>query len=390
VYFSLFRGLLVSYPVSWAIFFSIIVLLVLIWAAFAGFRKKLLTFRGVLLGILAFFVSVIAAAGLAYGAWMLIVKLHAEYRAMYFGRVYNASLYLFAFMALAVTIAASIHVLFRKKTAVSGLIFGALVLWWILVLLSSIMLPGFSYLFTWPLLFSLFAFVWVVYRNYADWDSWPSSIVLSAGIIPGVIIFAPTVNVIFSFTTTSLIAIPVFMVALLIGLLIPQIYYITKKRKWLLSVTMLVIAAGFLAAGSLTSGFDEKYPRPNAAAYILDADTGNAAWFSPGEEPDEWTSQFFSAEPEHKMIGELFPLKQRDRRMVITGEAPAVRLDAPVVEVQSDRTGGGSRVLGLKLTSHRGAPVIALDVKPRALVRAVEIDGRRIENLEESNRGPMT
>ena len=90
VYFSLFRGLLVNYPATWAIPISIIAGLVLIWAAFTGFRKKLLTIRGVLFGILAFFMSFIAAAGLAYGAWTLIVKLHAEYRAMYFGRVYNA------------------------------------------------------------------------------------------------------------------------------------------------------------------------------------------------------------------------------------------------------------------------------------------------------------
>ncbi len=254
-------------------------------------------------------------------------------------------------------------------------------------MLSSIMLPGFSYLFTWPLFFSLFAFVWVAYRNEAEWDSWPGSIILSAGVIPGVIIFAPTVNLMFHFAPTALLAVPVFIVALLIGLLIPQIDLITKKRKWLLTGTMLVIAAGFLAAGSLTSGFDEEHPRPNAVAYILNADTGNAVWFSPGEEPDGWTSQFFPAEIEHKKVGELFPLNRRDRRRVITGEAPAVRLDAPVVEVQSDRTGGGSRVLELRLTSRRGAPVITLDVKPRAMVRAVEIDGRRIENLEESKSG---
>ncbi|MCK4803013.1 MAG: hypothetical protein KAT88_00575 [Spirochaetes bacterium] len=169
----------------------------------------------------------------------------------------------------------------------------------------------------------------------------------------------------FHFAPTSLIAIPIFIAAFLLGLLIPQVDLMTKTRKWLLSGAMLAAAAGFLAAGSLTSGFDKEHPRPNAVAYILNADTGNAAWFSPGNKPDTWTSPFLSAEPEMGKLGELFPLARKDRRQIIRSNAPAVRLDAPKVEVLNDRTGGGTRTLRLRLSSVRFAPVITIDVKPR-------------------------
>ena len=58
----------------------------------------------------AFLLSVVASSGLATGIWMGATQLHGEYQAMltFRGMVYNAHFYLFAFVALAVAIAAAI------------------------------------------------------------------------------------------------------------------------------------------------------------------------------------------------------------------------------------------------------------------------------------------
>jgi len=117
-------------------------------------------------------------------------------------------------------------------------------------------------------------------------------------------------------------------------------------------------------------------------AYLLNADTGHALWFSPGEEHDLWTAQFLPGEPQIETVGDLFPLLRWDGRKVLTSPAPIVRLESPLVEVSSNRTVGDTHVLGLRLASRRGAPVITMDVKPQAAVRAAEIDGSRIENSE--------
>ncbi len=132
----------------------------------------------------------------------------------------------------------------------------------------------------------------------------------------------------------------------------------------------------------MTAGFDADHPHPNAVAYILDADSGEATWFSGGTEQDNWTKQFFSTEPERGTVGELFPIAQRSGFPIMRGEAPGIVLEAPKVDVLDDQTAGSIRTLQLSLSSPRGAPVFMLDVEPYEAVRAVIFEGKRIESIE--------
>ena len=97
-----------------------------------------------------FFLSVILTSGLTFGIWTAVYGLHDPYHAMFFGRLYNTHLYFFGFMALAISIGAALFVLFRRKAKTTDLTLGVLVWWWILALVTGIVSPGFSYLFTWP------------------------------------------------------------------------------------------------------------------------------------------------------------------------------------------------------------------------------------------------
>jgi hypothetical protein len=385
VYFTLLPGLLVSYSTTWAIPLAVLVGLLLFGVAVVGTRREQLTIGGLLIGLLACLLSAIAAAGLATGMWMGIVQLHGAYQSMItFGRTYNASLYLFAFIALSVAIAAALHVLFRRKVRATDLAFGAQLWLWLLALVTSILLPGLSYLFTWAVLFSSLALGWVVWKESPDANSWWREMVLLAGAVPGLILFAPAVYVMFHFA--PYIGIVVFFVTLLLGLLVPQIELMARMqirpRRWWLPGAALLVCVGFLVAGSLTAGFDAEHPRPNGMAYILNADTGQATWFSPGTQPDEWTTQFYSAEPEQGTLGKVFPVARSSGFPVRRGVAPAVALEAPQVEVLDDQTADGVRTLQLRLTSPRQAPMIFLDVEPRAAVRAATVDGQRMDTPE--------
>ena len=97
-------------------------------------------------------------------------------------------------------IAAGIHVLFRRKAVANDLAFGALLLWWILAVVFSVLAPGFSYLLTWPLLFSTLALGWVLWGKYPELSSWRREMVLVAGAVPGLIILAPALKVMFEFS----------------------------------------------------------------------------------------------------------------------------------------------------------------------------------------------
>jgi hypothetical protein len=383
VYFTLFRGLLVSYPAGWAVPLAVLSGLLLAGVAVFGVRKKQLTIRGALKGMGAFLLSLLVSSGLSTAIWMAASQLHSEYQAMltFRGMVYNAPFYLFAFAALAVAIAAAILVFFRCKTAATDLHFGALLFFWLMALATSIMLPGFSYLLTWPLLFSALAMAWVLWKTSAGSKVSQPGVVLTVGALPGVILFIPAIYVMFHFALAPMIGILAFMLALLLGLLIPQIDLLTRSHRWRLFGAALAICVAFLVVGSLTANFSPNAPRPNAVAYFLDADTGTAAWFSGGYQQDDWTRQFFSAEPQHSTVGDLFPLAGHSGFPIMQGSAPAISLAAPEVEVLADETLGAVRTIRLHLHSPRGAPVIMLDVEPYAAVQAVNIAGKRIESI---------
>ena len=383
VYFSIFPGVLISYSASWAIPFAGIAGSLLVGVALLGRKNRKLTSKGTFKGAGGFLLSLFVTSGLATGIWFGVAQLHNEYTAMltFRGMVYNAQFYLFAFIALAAAIAAIVLIWQRRKTSVFDLLFGAQWVWWLLAIATSILTPGFSYLFTWPLFFSTLALGWVLWNTTFD-DNGLQEIVLTVGALPGVILIAPSIYVMFHFALAPMIGILAFIAALLLGLLIPTIDLLTRKHSWRLSVVAFGLCMILLIGGSLTAGFDADHPRPNAVAYLMDADSGKAVWFSGGYLQDEWTDQFFSTEPEHGAVGDLFPIEKSSGFPIMWGEAPGMALEAPQIEILNDQTSGNVRTLLLNLRSPRGAEVILFDVAPYEAVRAVSIAGKRIEPRE--------
>jgi hypothetical protein len=312
---------------------------------------------------------------------MGVGQLHGEYQAMltFRGMVYNAPLYLFAFVALAVAIAAALLVLFRRKTTVLDQLFGALLFWWILAIATAVAFPGFSYLFTWPLLFCALAMGWMLWRAGSDGHA---EIVWTLGALPGILLLIPGIYVMYHFALAPMIGILAFMVSLLLGLLIPHLDLLTRTHPWRVSVVAGVVCVALLVVGSLTARFTPDRPRPNAVAYLLDADAGEATWFSAGMQQDEWTRQFFARAPEHTSVGKLFPIAQRSGFPVMHGDAPTIALEAPQLQVLDDQTTNSVRTLHLNVRSLRRAPVLMLDVEPYGAVRTATVEDKRIETVE--------
>jgi hypothetical protein len=126
---------------------------------------------------------------------------------------------------------------------------------------------------------------------------------------------------------------------------------------------------------SLTSGFDAECPRPNRIAYELNADTGQARWISPDRHLDDWTRQFFPAQPERV----AYEREVATNVSAYAAPAPVVALAPPEVAVVGDTVEAGVRTLRLRLVSPRGAS--ELDtwlVAPGAIVAAA-VDGRPLD-----------
>jgi hypothetical protein len=350
-----------------------------------GYRRKRLTLSGMALGLTASLLS-IAGSGLAvFLVWRAIGLLQPEYREMTYGATYNSSLFLFAFVALTLAITSSLYLWFGRKRSVLDLWVGALLWWLVLLLLTTFGLPGGSYLFTWPLLFSLLSLLILFIWNPAETRSGKQLALLLAGTIPAVILFVPIIQTVFVGLTVTSSALVMGAVALLLGLLSPDLNLISSMNRWLLPAASTVICLVFLTGAILTSHFDGNHPKQENVFYALQADTGQAVWASSTNRGNV-ASPFFSAHATIVDLPNFFPGRSWH---FLTSQAPAAELAAPTIEVLSDDPGSSGRTLRLRVTSRRQAPVISLYVEADADVHATDVNGKVI-NWETSGARPAT
>lgn len=379
VYFNLVGPTLIRYPASLVIPLAAAVLLAFAFVLFVGFRKRLLTLRGVIFGWLALLVSMVTTSALVWVSWVAIRSLHAGYESVPWGEPHNGGLYAVSFVALTVAVTAALYNWFRKKTSVYNLSAGALMWWMMLAAAVSVLMPGGSYLLTWPTLFMLVglavSFVWGERRPV-----WRVAVLLVCA-VPGILLGTPLITQLFTALTLNAAAAVVVLVVLLLGLLVPHLELMSAPGRWTLPSAALLVFFGFALCGLLTAGFDRNHPKPNGIIYALDADTGKAVWASADAEPDEWTSQFFPAGASRGMLDNFF----RTGRLFLTGEAPAAPLAAPAIALLSDEIKDGVRTLRMRVTSPRRAPLISLYTGEGSEVVGALVDGRAIPGADAAN-----
>ena len=94
-------------------------------------------------------------------------------------------------------------------------LFTGALFWWLLFCLpAAILLPGTSYLFTWPLLFVLLGFGYVLLRQQHEIAK--SALVFSIAAVPGVLLLAPAIHLVVALTV-SFSAVPAMLIVLLLG-----------------------------------------------------------------------------------------------------------------------------------------------------------------------------
>lgn len=377
VYFDLFGSTLVHYPYSWSIPIAILVLVVFAAGLVFGLRRKWLTIRGVAFGFVMFLLTTGVAAVFTWLLWSLIFRLRYASESRPQGETYYSNLYLVGFVALTIAIAIALYNVFRRWTNAENLAAGGLLSWTVLMLLSAFYLPGGSYLFTWPLLFSVVGLAASVALKQRNRGSLAIAVLLLCA-IPGLSLLIPLTYQIFVGMTLNSIAFVAVLVLLQFGLLIPHFDVMQRANRWVLPVVALVAGAAFIAAGVLTSGFDRNHPKPNNMFYALNADTGNAVWASLDQRPDEWTSQFLSSTPQNRPLSEFFS-------PYLSGEqfrqnpAPVATVVPPQVVVLSDQKNGDVRRLNLRVTSSRQAPLLSLFVDSKSELISVMVNGKRLD-----------
>lgn len=388
VVFNILPGVVVHYPETWAIPLAVGILLLLLGVLILGFRRKHLTVGGFALGTLIFPASVIGFLILSILGWAALKVVNPNYQVTMAGSYYGSDLVILGLAVLVIAAMSALFLWLRGKMRMYNLAAGALVWWAMLMLLSSLFFPGGSYLFTWPLLFSVLALGWLFLTKEPAVRPWQRSIVLSIASVPGIVLLTEAMIFLLPLATRFDVdggipatPVPIIFVALLMGLLIPQLDLLagephthTKEScpangrtgqlrshlaRWLVPISAFLIGIVVLCAAIGTSSFSAVRPGTDQIRYQLNADTGQAIWQSDDQRLDQWTRQFF---PSSNGQGPF------------QAKAPSVALAAPTASLLSDTLSGGTRTLLVQVTSPRHAAYATVLVEAQGEIVAAALD----------------
>ncbi|HYG10246.1 MAG TPA: M28 family metallopeptidase [Pyrinomonadaceae bacterium] len=377
VYFNTPGSVLIRYSSVLIIPLVVIVAVVFVAVMIYGLRKKFLTKRGIALGFLACLLNIVIVAGVSYLLWYLISTSNNVYGKMPFGDIYNSRFYLAGFTALTIALVSFLYMLLRKKTSAENIMVGGLGWWLIILVLSGLFLPGGSYLFTWPLLFSLGGLAAAFALKKEQSLSPGLAAVLALCMLPGVVLFVPLIEQIFVALTVNLIWATMILVVLLLWLLIPLLELLVSRHRWLLTGVMLAASFALIGVGGLTAGFDRNHPEPYHLVYGLDADANQAVWASVSGRADKWSKDFF---PEGARRTALNQYYYKCPGTFLVGSAPVVMLPVPVVNlVKDETTEGGQRILRLRIEGTAGMSSVFVNVSSEAKTRRASVNDKQIE-----------
>jgi hypothetical protein len=370
VYFNLLGPLFVHY--GGALVNPLAVLAVLFYAGVLvlGFRRGLLTAKGIAFGALALAASGVAASLTVTIVWRLARSLHAGYESTPWGDPYSGGFYVVAMVLLTLAVVAALYNWFRRRSSVANLAAGAL-LWWVLLTVAvSLMMPGASYLLVWPLLFAL-AGTAVLFLMW-ERESASKWVMLALTAVPAVALFSPLVGQVFTALTLKAAGFVALLLVLLCGLLVPHLQILAGSKPWAFpaaagALGLILIVAGLAAAGA------GGRPQMSNIFYGLNADTGEALWASVDAAPDEWTAQFFPSGGQQRQVTAFFPIA--DDHTFLTAAAETAPLPAPEVSLLEDTRDGETRALRLRVTSPRRAPLVSIYTRSTGELLGASING---------------
>jgi hypothetical protein len=151
------------------------------------------------------------------------------------------------------------------------------------------------------------------------------------------------------------------LMALILGLLIPQVPLMTTPNRWWLPVGASSLAVLMLAWGAATSGYTAERPKLNCLAYGLNFDTSSAAWFSYDKQLDEWTSSFFRPLGSKPPRGSITEFIGEDNREYWKAPAPVASFKGPQAALIKDSSGPKGRTV----TVHVSVPERARELRIR-------------------------
>lgn len=217
IYFNAIGWKMVHYPQSWALWLMIGGVLLFIGTLCHGIYKKRMNLKEIITGFLFTLLTLTAIFGIVTLLWKVLESIVSEEQ--YVRIITDQQIGIYYLIALLLLTAIVTFFLVRwgsRFFTKENISIATMFLWLIITIVISLYLPGGSYLFIWPLIFSLIGINLALFMRADAWE-WIS--VLFA--IPGFVLFTPIFYIIFHMMTLHIAGILLTISALVLTLIFP-------------------------------------------------------------------------------------------------------------------------------------------------------------------------
>ncbi|ADO72627.1 M20/M25/M40 family metallo-hydrolase [Stigmatella aurantiaca] len=398
VYFNPVGAWLVSYPRAWALPLSVLLLVLEVLGTVGGARAGRLRLRGLALAVAGTVSGALAAAVLVTLAWN-VTQNATGLDAFAQGDSHSPAPFQAGLLALVFVPFALLRRWGRNRIQDEEWGHGARLPWAVLAVVLTVLCPGASYLFAWPLLLALL----IPYALRRGGDTpWKVGLVLTLGGVPLLLLITSTLYPLSSALGLSLAGVSLLLASLVLGLLHPALAWLVQGRWNTVAVGASAVGAVFLLSGAVAAGPRADRPWPESLAYWLDRDGKRAFWLAHEDTHGAWAAQFLGEAPPAKRFDEAMPWLETD---VLYHEASLLPLPSARTRRVADDREGDVRTLTLQVDSPPGTAVLRFNLPPleflevrvgqtplpEAVLTAGRAEGVRIDYWQPPREGlPLT
>jgi hypothetical protein len=369
VYFDVVDGVAVVYDAGLVLPFVGLAAAVFAVAVTVAVRRRLLSLRGVSLAVPAT-AAVLGVALVATAVAWGMYRTAYEQRTWSETGVVISDFYRLGLVLLAAAVIVAAYELLLRRLRPWDLAVAAVSWWLVAAVAVAVVVPGASYLLTWPLAGAGLGLLGAVLLGERALHSVAGVAVTLAGAAPGVVLMSSATYLLLMSAGLKQVA-TVAAVWLVAGLLVIPLEVVRRGFRLWLPVALAAAGVAVLMAVGSTVAFDAEHPRFTSIYYRVD-ESGVARWETV-DRIDQWTGQFLRDGLRSPFQDAYFP--QMGVRRTTVGAASQVRLAAPVIDVLSDTTTGDRRTVRLRLRSARGAQVVSLLVHSVVGGLTASVDG---------------
>lgn len=373
VFFDLFGKTVIHYPIGMVLPLMILAIILYCAAVYFGRKAGKINIKGLIIGFLFFLFFLFAEIIMSVVVVNLIAAFHKNYKMFLTGDTYNSNYYVYGMMCLAFALAFVFYVFFGKNRTSDEMFFGAVTFWVFLSILTSLLLPGTSYVFTLSAISISIACLIVYLLKNGDSFEWKNVLIMASGSLTGIILVGGIIRHLIEGLGVGLLTVGIVFIALTIGLLIYALLMFERKTRLMTGALFAAAGLVLIISGLASVSYSPEKPRQTSVFWAFNADTNKAFWATEDADPNEWNKPIFEGNATDKQLPEIFPQSQR---VFLVKETQAADLKLPILEKIADETSGDTRRITLKTASANQSPVITLAVESNAEITGFEIDGK--------------